>query len=280
MTYEELQRILGGNQSTSAPPVNLSLGDIISGIQSQYQQTPMVAQPQSLSGAQRFASGQKDFGPIEQVTEYGRNPVSQANVQAATPMTSFVPGEFDINKVLNIAAPIALQASGQSGSSYQAAPLSAMQSAVFDFMNTPEGQQYKDAFGAANSQLLGSAASTIVPGAGLLGMVFGKSVNPLTAYKNASKAWDSAVQAMQSSLTNYGVSPNAIGPTTPAQAEALATILASQLPSSSSNYGSGWYSSGDGGVGMTTQGTGYRPSESYGGDSYSDSSSDSSGGGD
>jgi hypothetical protein len=266
MTYEELQRILGGNQSTDSPPANLSLADILSGIQSQYQQAPMTPLIPGVSGAQRFASGKADFGPIEQITEYGQNPVAQA--QSSTPMTSFVPGAFDINKILNIPVPNAYQMASQSGTAYQAAPMSAQQEAVFNFMNTPEGQQYKDAFGAANSRLLGSAASTIVPGAGLLGMVFGKSVNPLTAYKDASKAWDSAVQAMQSSLTNYGVSPNAIGPTTPIQAEALATILASQLPSSSSsNYGSGWYSSNDGGVGMTTQGTGYRPSESYGGDS-------------
>jgi len=259
MTYEELQDILKLRQRTPQGAVP-TLNEILDAIQSQYQPQTMAVQP-ATQGAQRFVSGVQNFGPIERMTEYGSQPAT------ANAMATFTPGAFDINRTSYVPDPTAEQIAarmgntGYSSGSSGVAPLSAQQEAVFNFMNTPEGQQYKDAFGRANSNLIGSVLPAVVPGLGLYNLVMGKATNPISAVKQASQAWNNALQAMQSDITNYGVSPNAMGPTTAAQAQALADALASQLSSSYSSGGYGGY--GD-------------PSQSYGGgDSTSASSADS-----
>jgi hypothetical protein len=253
MTYEELQDILKLRQRTPQGAVP-TLNEILDAIQSQYQPQTMAVQP-ATQGAQRFVSDVQSFGPIERMTEYGGQPVS------ATPMAAFTPGAFDINRTSYVPDPTAAQLAarmGDTGGSSGTVPLSAQQEAVFNFMNTPQGQSYKDAFGKANSNLIGSVLPAFVPGLGLYNLAMGKTTNPISAFKDANNAWNSALQAMQSDITNYGVSPNAMGPTTAAQAQALVDALASQL---SSSYSSGGY--GD-------------PSQSYsGGDSTSASSADS-----
>lgn len=245
MTYEELQEILKLRQRTPQGPAP-TVDQIIAAIQSQYQ--PVAAMPQATQGAQRFVTNAGSIGPIEQIVEYGRGPVTQSE------MTTFVPGVFDINRTSYIPTPSAAQMASMSGdSSSQAVPLSAQQEAVFNFMNTPEGQAYKDAFGKANSNLISSVLPAFVPGVGLYNFFTGKSVNPLSAVKEAKNAWDSAFGAMQADITNYGVSPNAMGPTSAAQAQALADALSSQL----SGYESGGYTSDQGGGGWGGNDSGY-----------------------
>jgi hypothetical protein len=245
MTYEELQEILKLRQRTPQGPAP-TVDQIIAAIQSQYQ--PMAEMPQASQGAQRFVTNAGSIGPIEQIVEYGRSPVTQSE------MTTFVPGAFDINRTSYIPTPSAAQMASMSGDgSSQAVPLSAQQEAVFNFMNTPEGQSYKDAFGKANSNLISSVLPAFVPGVGLYNFFTGKSVNPLSAVKEAKNAWDSAFSAMQADISNYGVSPNAMGPTSSAQAQALADALASQL----SGYESGGYTSDQGGGGWGGNDSGY-----------------------
>jgi hypothetical protein len=254
MTYEELQEILKLRQRTPQGPAP-TVDEIIAAIQSQYQPVAAMPMPEATQGAQRFVTNAGSIGPIEQIVEYGRGPVTQSA------MTTFAPGEFDINRTSYIPTPSAAQMASMSGDgSSQAVPLSAQQEAVFNFMNTPEGQAYKDAFGKANSNLISSVLPAVVPGVGLYNFFTGKSVNPLSAVKEAKNAWDSAFSAMQADITNYGVSPNAMGPTTSAQAQALVDALASQLSSSESGgytsdqAGGGWggndsgYADGVGGV--------------------------------
>jgi len=159
MTYEELQDILKLRQRTpqgAAPTLN----EILDAIQSQYQPQTMAVQP-ATQGAQRFVSGVQSFGPVERMTEYGGQPAT------TNAMAAFTPGAFDINRTSYIPDPTAQQIAarmGDSGGSSGVAPLSAQQEAVFNFMNTPEGQQYKDAFGRANSNLIGSVLPAVVPG--------------------------------------------------------------------------------------------------------------------
>lgn len=247
MTYEELQEILKLRQRTPQGPAP-TVDQIIAAIQSQYQPVAAMPLPEASQGAQRFVTNAGSIGPIEQIVEYGRSPVTQSE------MTTFVPGVFDINRTSYIPTPSAAQMASMSGdSSSQAVPLSAQQEAVFNFMNTPEGQAYKDAFGKANSNLISSVLPAFVPGVGLYNFFTGKSVNPLSAVKEAKNAWDSAFGAMQADITNYGVSPNAMGPTTSAQAQALADALSSQL----SGYESGGYTSDQGGGGWGGNDSGY-----------------------
>lgn len=242
MTYEELQDILKLRQRTpqgAAPTLN----EILDAIQSQYQPQTMAVQP-AAQGAQRFVSGVQNFGPVERMIEYGSKPVT------TNAMAAFAPGAFDINRTSYVPDPTAEQIAarmgntGYSSSSSGVAPLSAEQEAIFNFMNTPEGQQYKDAFGKANSNIIGSVLPAVVPGLGLYNLMMGKTINPISAVKQANQAWNDARSAMQADITNYGVSPNAMGPTTAAQAQALVDALASQLSSGSSNSysegGSGW----------------------------------------
>ena len=252
MTYEELQDILKLRQRTpqgAAPTLN----EILDAIQSQYQPQAMVVQP-ATQGAQRFVSDVQSFGPVERMTEYGGQPVS------ATPMAAFTPGAFDINRTSYIPDPTAAQLAarmGDSGGSSTVPSLSAQQEAVFNFMNTPQGQSYKDAFGRANSNLIGSVLPAVVPGLGLYNLVMGKTTNPVSAFKSANQAWNSALEAMQADITNYGVSPNAMGPTTAAQAQALADALASQLSSNLSSGDSGGYTSDQAGGGWGGNDSGY-----------------------
>lgn len=249
MTYEELQEILKLRQRTPQGPAP-TVDQIIAAIQSQYQPVAAMPMPEASQGAQRFVTNAGSIGPIEQIVEYGRSPVSQQ----ATAMNTFVPGAFDINRTSYIPTPSAAQMASMSGdSSSQAVPLSAQQEAVFNFMNTPEGQAYKDAFGRANSNLISSVLPAVVPGVGLYNFFTGKSVNPLSAVKEAKNAWDSAFSAMQADISNYGVSPNAMGPTTSAQAQALADALSSQL----SGYESSGYTSDQGGGGWGGNDSGY-----------------------
>lgn len=249
MTYEELQEILKLRQRTPQGPAP-TVDQIIAAIQSQYQPVAAMPLPEASQGAQRFVTNAGSIGPIEQIVEYGRSPVSQQ----ATAMNTFVPGAFDINRTSYIPTPSAAQMASMSGdSSSQAVPLSAQQEAVFNFMNTPEGQAYKDAFGKANSNLISSVLPAVVPGVGLYNFFTGKSVNPLSAIKDAKNAWNSAFSAMQADISNYGVSPNAMGPTTSAQAQALADALASQL----SGYESGGYTSDQAGGGWGGNDSGY-----------------------
>lgn len=254
MTYEELQEILKLRQRTPQGPAP-TVDQIIAAIQSQYQPMQAMPMPEATQGAQRFVTNAGSIGPIEQIVEYGRSPVTQSE------MTTFVPGVFDINRTSYIPAPTAAQLearlSGNSGGSSGIAPLSATQEAFFNFLDSPEGQSFKDARGAAMSNVIGAALGFTNPiSAGynyLTGQPgIGKSISSLIA---ADKA---GFQAAIDALTNYGVTSTAMGPTTSAQAQALADALASQL---SSSYSPSSYSDS---------------SQSYsGGDSTSASSADS-----
>lgn len=193
MTYEELQDILKLRQRTPQGAVP-TLNEILDAIQSQYQPQTMAVQP-ATQGAQRFVSDIQSFGPVERMIEYGGQPVS------ATPMAAFTPGAFDINRTSYIPDPTAQQIAarmGDSGGSSTVPSLSKEQEAVFNFMNTPEGQAYKDAFGRANSNLIGSVLPAVVPGLGLYNLAMGKTTNPVSAFKSAMQAWNDARDAMQS----------------------------------------------------------------------------------
>jgi hypothetical protein len=193
MTYEELQDILKLRQRTPQGAVP-TLNEILDAIQSQYQPQTMAVQP-ATQGAQRFVSDVQSFGPIERMTEYGSQPAT------TNAMAAFTPGAFDINRTSYIPDPTAQQIAarmGDSGGSSGVVPLSKEQEAVFNFMNTPEGQAYKDAFGRANSNLIGSVLPAVVPGLGLYNLAMGKTTNPVTAFKAANQAWNDALQALQS----------------------------------------------------------------------------------
>lgn len=85
MTYQELQDILRRNQLSQGVPVALSLDQIISGIQGQYQ--PFVQQPfvQGSQGAQRFVTGPQTF------EQAAFTPVAQS-------APAFTPGAFNIEQ--------------------------------------------------------------------------------------------------------------------------------------------------------------------------------------
>lgn len=210
MTLNELQEILKLRQRTPQGPAP-TVDQIIAAIQSQYQPMQAMPMPEASQGAQRFVTNAGNFGPVEQIVEYGRSPVSQQ----ATAMNTFVPGAFDINRTSYIATPneaqIAARISGNYGGSSDSggsgvAPMSKEQEAVFDFMNTPEGQSYKDAWGKANSDLISSVLPAVVPGLGLYNFLAGKQTNPITSIKQAVNAWQSARDAMnksQAALSYY-----------------------------------------------------------------------------
>lgn len=65
------------------------------------------------------------------------------------------------------------------------------QAAVFDFMNTPAGQSYKDAFGAANSRAIGS----LMPGSIFTGALKGQFDNPFAALRDANNVFTAAGEA-------------------------------------------------------------------------------------
>lgn len=257
MTYEELQEILKLRQRTPQGPAP-TIDQIIAAIQSQYQ--PMAAMPMPMpeasQGAQRFVTNAGSIGPIEQIVEYGRSPVTQSE------MTTFVPGVFDINRTSYIPTPSAAQIearlSGNSGGSSGVTPLSPSQEAFFNFLDSPEGQSFKDARGAAMSNVIGAIAGLTNPISAGYNLLtgkpnIGKSVAGLIA---ADKA---GFQAAIDALTNYGVTSTARGPTTAAQAQALANQLANQLSYAlASDSGSGYGTTGPGsasGIGVgSTQG--------------------------
>ena len=232
MTYEELMNLLRQNELSGGVPVgDVSISDIISGIQSQYQPVMQQAMPQMQSGANRFISGTPNFGAIEVLPEYG------TVYQAAGPQ--FAPSQFnkeiyenvDSQKLSNL-----IRNLGDGGSDSGQPYLSPLNEATFDFMNTPEGQSYKDAFGKANSNMIGGLISFAVPGAAIANMVTGyKPGSPITAFMDANKAFNNATAAMQSAITNYGKSALAMGPPTAKQAQALMDALAAGA--AASDYG-------------------------------------------
>jgi hypothetical protein len=236
MTYEELMNLLRQNELSGGVPVgDVSINDIISGIQSQYQPVMQQAMPQMQSGASRFISGTPNFGAIEVLPEYG------TVYQAAGPQ--FAPSQFDENIYRNVDAQKLsnlIQGMGDGGSDGARSALSTLAEATFDFMNTPEGQSYKDAFGKANSNLIGGLISFGVPGAALANMVTGyKPGSPITAFMDANKAFENATAAMQAAITNYGANALAMGPPTAAQAQALMDALAAGAASSYGTTGPG-----------------------------------------
>lgn len=255
MTYEELQEILKLRQRTPQGPAP-TVDQIIAAIQSQYQPMAAMPMPEASQGAQRFVTNAGSIGPIEQIVEYGRSPVTQSE------MTTFVPGVFDINRTSYIPTPSAAQIearlSGNSGGSSGVTPLSPSQEAFFNFLDSPEGQSFKDARGAAMSNVIGAIAGLTNPISAGYNLLtgkpnIGKSVAGLIA---ADKA---GFQAAIDALTNYGVTSTARGPTTAAQAQALANQLANQLSYAlASDSGSGYGTTGPGsasGIGVgSTQG--------------------------
>ena len=232
MTYEELMNLLRQNELSGGVPVgDVSINDIISGIQSQYQPVMQQAMPQMQSGANRFISGTPNFGAVEVLPEYG------TVYQAAGPQ--FAPSQFDENIYRNVDAQKLsnlIAGMGDGGSDGARSALSTLAEATFDFMNTPEGQSYKDAYGKANTNLIGSLIGFGVPGAGLVNYALGnKFGNPISAFMDANKTFSNATLAMQDAITNYGKSALAMGPPTAAQAQALIDALAAGA--AASDYG-------------------------------------------
>lgn len=244
MTYEELQDILKLRQRTPQGAVP-TLNEILDAIQSQYQPQAMVVQP-ATQGAQRFVSDVQSFGPVERMIEYGGQPVS------ATPMAAFTPGAFDINKTAYFVTPSEAQIAaraGQGGSDSQPVALSPQQEAFFNFLESPEGRSYKDARGAAMSNVIGSVMGAFNPVAAAYNYLtgqpgIGKSISEL------SKADKTAMEAAIAALVNYGVTSTAMGPPTAAQMAALTPTLSGD---SSSSYGTTGRGSATGiGVGSTS----------------------------
>jgi len=222
MTYEELVELLKMKQAApqGAAP---SLNEIIAGIQGQYQPVQNMPMQSMGQGAQRFITGAQDFGPIEQMTEYGRQPVSQSS----TPMTRYVPGAFDINKTAYFVEPSEAQIAarmGQGGSDSQTAALSPQQEAFFNFLESPEGRSYKDARGAAMSNVIGSVTGMFNPVAAAYNFFTGQP-NIGTSISKLSAADRAAFEAAKEALINYGVSSTAMGPTTAAQAQAIESLV-------------------------------------------------------
>jgi hypothetical protein len=261
------------NPFVAVPPANATIEQIIANIQGQYQ--PVMQAAPSLNdvisgiqgqqplgqGAQRFISGVQNFGPIERMTEYGRQPVAQS----ATPMTTFVPGAFDINKTAYFVEPSEAQIAarmGQGGGDTPTAALSPQQEAFFNFLESPEGKSMKDARGAAMSNVIGSVAGMFNPLAAAYNFFTGQP-NIGKSISNLASADMAASEAAMQALVNYGVTSTAMGPPTAAQMAALMGSLAVESPVYDYGYTPDSYSYGD-------------TSQSYsGGDSTSASSADS-----
>ena len=79
MTYEELQEILKLRQRTPQGQVP-TVDQIIAAIQSQYQPMAAMPMPEATQGAQRFVTNAGNFGPVEQIVEYGRGPATQSEM--------------------------------------------------------------------------------------------------------------------------------------------------------------------------------------------------------
>jgi len=92
MDYQTLTDVLGQSKIGATPAP--SLNSIIQGIQSQYEPVPSMPIQSGMYGANRYISGQPQFGAIDVIPEYGRS------YQAAGP--SFVPSAFDRNIYGNI----------------------------------------------------------------------------------------------------------------------------------------------------------------------------------
>lgn len=161
-----------------------------------------------------------------------------------------------------------LAAAGPTSSTGDSAPveLSPDQVAFFNFLESPEGQSFKDARGAALSNVIGAGLGLFGPG--LIGPAvsaynyFTDKPNIADAVKSLLAADQAGFQAAQDALVNYGATSTAMGPPTAAQMDALLGVIS---PSPVYDYGptSDSYSYGD-------------TSQSYGGgDTTSSSTADS-----
>lgn len=74
------------------------------------------------------------------------------------------------------------------------------QEATFDFMNTPEGASYKEAYGKANSGLIGSVLGFVVPGLSLALNVPKNPIEQLLTANNIFKEATIASKSVQGSL--------------------------------------------------------------------------------
>lgn len=152
----------------------------------------------------------------------------------------------------------ATNAAGSTGGDSYTTSLTPTQEAFFNFLDSPEGQSYKDARGAALSNVIGAGLGLFGPG--LIGPA-ASLYNYMTDKPNISDAVKALIaadqagfQAAQDALTNYGSTSTAMGPTTAEQAQALADAFSSQLSSSSD---SGGYTSDQGGGGWGGNDSGY-----------------------
>jgi hypothetical protein len=106
------------------------------------------------------------------------------------------------DEVLTQTAPVMQQqqTEGSSGST----GVTKNQADVFDFMNTPAGSSYKEAFGAANSKAIGS----VMPGSVVVGALKGEFTNPFSALRDAHNVFTSAEKAMQNHNGGYRFTGN------------------------------------------------------------------------
>jgi len=149
-----------------------------------------------------------------------------------------------------------LAAAGPTSSTGDSAPveLSPDQVAFFNFLESPEGQSFKDARGAALSNVIGAGLGLFGPG--LIGPAvsaynyFTDKPNISDAVKSLLAADQAGFQAARDALVNYGVTSTAMGPPTAAQMAALTPTLSGD---SSSSYGTTGRGSATGiGVGSTS----------------------------
>lgn len=134
------------------------------------------AQTYMANGGQMFASGgitSYAEGGLNALPKYKYDPVTQKYVLVDEEDSTKAKAGLE-----NLAA-----RSGSGGSDSANTGVTARQAAVFDFMNTPAGQSYKDAFGRANSSVLG----VLAPG-GIFTGALNRLENPFTAYAAAEQA--------------------------------------------------------------------------------------------
>ena len=89
--------------------------------------------------------------------------------------------------------------SGNTGSDSGNTGLTKEQEATFDFMNTPEGASYKEAYGKANNGLIGSVLGFVIPG---LNQILDVPKNPIEQFRTANNIFKEATEA---SKTTRGV---------------------------------------------------------------------------
>ena len=89
--------------------------------------------------------------------------------------------------------------SSNTGSDSANTGLTKEQEATFDFMNTPEGASYKEAYGKANNGLIGSILGFVIPG---LNQILDVPKNPIEQFRTANNVFKEATEA---SKTTRGV---------------------------------------------------------------------------